>query len=591
LTSFKLKLVVYFLLLSLLPLAAAFSGFAAVTKRSETRLVDARLQAGLRGALAAYQQELSAADRHARTLAGTRDFQRALSERDARPLQRLLGGAPDLRIEAADGFRVGRAPELAAERQVAVLGPGGLLGLVIASVPLDEDLLERLRDLSGLEQGDLMVLLRAGRIVAGPPGLQGRLDVPPGAPRTVQVGGIGYRALVASTFQEQPTATLAILSPQARIDAANGAVQRRLLFGLLALLGLVGLVGYFEGRTIVRTLGQLVDAANDVARGRFSARVSVRGRDELALLGRSFNEMAAELDARVKEVEAERARLRQAFTRFGEALAATHDPDQLLRVVAETAVQATGATGGTVAGPRGELVQVGRPDLGGAQIALPLEAGGYNFGTLTLFAPEFSDEERMTATSLSAHAVVALENARLHRIVEHQALVDGLTGLANRRQCETSLSTEFARAVRFDDSLALVMADLDDFKDVNDRHGHPAGDGVLRELALVLRGALRDADIAGRWGGEEFALILPGTDAEGAVSLAERIREALRDRVILSPEGARITVTASFGVASYPYVASEAELVAAADAALYEAKRAGKDRVAAARAPSRSGHP
>jgi diguanylate cyclase (GGDEF)-like protein len=590
-TSFRLKLVVYFLLLSLLPLAAAFSGFAAVTKRSETRLVDARLQASLRAALAAYQEELTAAHRRATALAATRGFQRALSERDTRMLERLLEGSPTLRIESADGLRVGLDHPLAAEHQVAVLGPAGLLGVLIASVPLDQGLLDVLRARSGLEPGDRIVLLSGGRVVAGPPGLQGRLTIAPGTPKTVDVGGVGYRALVATTLHEQPAATLAVLSPQARIDASNSAVQRRLLFGLLALLGLVGLVGYFEGRTIVRTLGELVNAANDIARGRFSTRVRVRGRDELALLGRSFNEMAAQLEARVKEVESERGRLRDAFARFGEALAATHDPDQLLRVVAETAVQATGATGGAVAGPRGELIEVGRPDLGGEQIALPLQAGRYNFGTLTLFAPEFTDEERVTASSLSAHAVVALENARLHRIVEHQALVDGLTGLANRRQCESALGTELARAERFDDSLALVMADLDDFKDVNDRYGHPVGDLVLREFAEVLRRTLRDADVAGRWGGEEFALILPGTDRLGALSLAERVRRELRTRVILSPEGERVAVTASFGVASFPRSATEPELVAAADAALYEAKRAGKDRVSASPDPTPTGRP
>src|SRR5687768_9213931 len=103
-TSFRLKLVVYFLLLSLLPLAAAFSGFAAVTKRSETRLVDARLQAGLRAALAAYQEALVDADRAATTLAGRRAFQRALSERDRGELARLLAGSRNLRIEGGDGF-------------------------------------------------------------------------------------------------------------------------------------------------------------------------------------------------------------------------------------------------------------------------------------------------------------------------------------------------------------------------------------------------------------------------------------------------------------------------------------------------------
>lgn len=580
-TSFRLKLVVYFLLLSLLPLAAAFSGFAAVTERSETRLVDARLQAGLRAALAAYQEALVEADRRATALARGRAFQRALSERDRGELTRLLGTSPNLRIEGAGGLEVGRKQELAAERQVAVLGPGGVLGVVIAAVPLDERLLARLRARSGLEAGDELVLLRGGRVVAGPPRLRGPVDARAGAPSTVEIDGERYRALVANTLREEPAATLAVVSPQSRIDAANSAVQRRLLFGLVALLGLVGLVGYFEGRTIVRALGQLVAAANQIARGRFGTRVRVRGRDELAVLGDSFNEMAAQLESRLEELESERGRLRVAFTRFGDALAATHDPDQLLRVIVETAVEATGASGGVVVGARGETIEAGDPDAEGERLELPLNAGRVGFGTLTLVAPAFGDEEKMTAASLASQSAVALENARLHRIVERQALVDGLTGLANRRQCETLLATELARAERFDDSLALVMADLDDFKDVNDRHGHPAGDVVLREFADVLRETLRDADVAGRWGGEEFILVLPGTDVDGAVRLAERVRGELRNRAILAPDGTPISITASFGVASFPQAGSEQKLVAAADAALYGAKRAGKDRVGA----------
>jgi two-component system cell cycle response regulator len=233
-------------------------------------------------------------------------------------------------------------------------------------------------------------------------------------------------------------------------------------------------------------------------------------------------------------------------------------------------------------GARGEVIEAGDADAAGERLDLPLVAGSYSFGTLTLVAPAFEEEQRMTAASLAAQAVVALENARLHRIVERQALVDGLTGLANRRQCETLLSTELARADRFDDSLAVVMADLDDFKDVNDRHGHPAGDVVLREFADVLRATLREADVAGRWGGEEFILVLPGTEIGGAVRLAERVRAELRNRPMLAPDGTPIGITASFGVAAFPQAPTEDKLIVAADAALYAAKRAGKDRVGAA---------
>jgi two-component system, cell cycle response regulator len=345
---------------------------------------------------------------------------------------------------------------------------------------------------------------------------------------------------------------------------------------------IVMLVAYIEGRAIVGSIKRLVDAARAIARGDLQQRVPVQGRDELALLGRAFNDMAVQLQARLQELASERARLREAIDRLGEALAATHDPEQLRRVLVETAVEATGAAGGVFVGPKNELVKVGSPDTGRERIEQPLLAGQISYGSMMLFADEFSDEERMTAASLASQAVIALEAARLHRIVSSQALVDGLTGLANRRSCEETLNAELARSERFPGPLALVITDLDDFKEVNDRYGHQAGDVVLREFATLLRESVRDIDLAGRWGGEEFLLVLPGTDLEGAAHVADRVRRALAGQIVLSVDGEPISVTASFGVAAHPEAQSASALFAAADAALYEAKRTGKNRVSVA---------
>jgi diguanylate cyclase (GGDEF)-like protein len=590
LASFKVKLVAYFLLLSLLPLAAAFWGFSTVAARSETRRVDARLVAGLRAALATYQDELVDADAAAAQLARSTAFQRALIRRDRAAIARLLKERSHLSVEAGNGFRVGRRDPMAATRQVAVVGPGGTRGAVIAAVPLDQTLVSRLEARSGLEVDEHIILIEDRRIVAGPTGSLGsRFDALPGKTHTITLTGSRYRTLVAETLNEVPSATLGVISPQTRIDAANHAAMQRLLIGLFACLLLVASVAYIEGRAIVRTLRRLVDATRAIARGDLKQQVPVQGRDEFALLGRTFNEMAAQLQTRLEELERQRGKLRDVIARFGEALGATHDVDQLMRLIVEAAVEATSAAGGVIVASSGEVIQTGRPGVGDDKIEVPLTTGEVTFGSLLLFGDDFEDEDRMTAVSLASHAVVALDNARLHRIVERQALVDGLTGLANRRQCEESLASELARVERFGGPLALVVTDLDWFKDVNDRYGHPSGDAVLREFAALLQDTLRDVDLAGRWGGEEFLLILPGTDLAGGAQVAERIRAGLAGRIVLAPDGSPIPVTASFGVAATPPATTAAELFSAADAALYEAKRNGKNRVE--RAPEAVPHP
>jgi diguanylate cyclase (GGDEF)-like protein len=376
--------------------------------------------------------------------------------------------------------------------------------------------------------------------------------------------------------------TLVALSPQSGIDAAAASAQRSVIGALLASLVLFAVAAYLLGRSVVGTLRRLAGAADAIAGGTLHKRVHVQGNDEFAQLGRAFNRMASELEQRMRELEAERVRVHDAFTRFGEALTATHDSDQLVRIVVESAVEATGAFGGVVLGPAGELARSGNPDAGQERYALPLRVGTSDFGMLVLSGSGFDASQVDAAMALTGQVAVALENARLHGIVERQALVDSLTGLANRRSVEEKLRGEVARAVRSDESMCFVLADIDDFKLVNDRYGHAFGDEVLKEFAAVLAETVRESDAAGRWGGEEFALVLSGTDLNGGMRLAERARAALAARAVLLPDGTRIEVTASFGVAAFPEVPERDLLLEAADSALYEAKRAGKNQVAAA---------
>lgn len=181
--------------------------------------------------------------------------------------------------------------------------------------------------------------------------------------------------------------------------------------------------------------------------------------------------------------------------------------------------------------------------------------------------------------TLADTAALLIRQFRLRERLARDAMFDGLTGLYNRRALSLRLSESFAAARRHDQPLALVMLDLDHFKAVNDLHGHLVGDRVLREFADVIRLCLRESDYAGRYGGEEFALVLPGADANGARGVAERIRQRVEaSRLVVA--SAALTVTVSGGVAALGAgMVGPQDLVAAADGALYVAKRAGRNRI------------
>lgn len=177
---------------------------------------------------------------------------------------------------------------------------------------------------------------------------------------------------------------------------------------------------------------------------------------------------------------------------------------------------------------------------------------------------------------------VEREVLALHERLREQSLRDPLTGLHNRRFLEENLPRELARAMRQCAPVAVVLGDIDHFKAINDRYGHPAGDQVLREFATLLGHAARESDLCCRLGGEEFLLILPGLDQAGATARAEQLRLAVETAQI-SWQGAPIPITASFGIAIYPEHGQLSEpLIAAADAALYMAKGCGRNRVCSA---------
>lgn len=197
----------------------------------------------------------------------------------------------------------------------------------------------------------------------------------------------------------------------------------------------------------------------------------------------------------------------------------------------------------------------------------------------------FDSKDRRLLRAVGHQAAIALQNARLHQ----QATTDPLTQLANRGFFEQLFGEELKRAAEENTPLSLLMLDLDKFKSVNDRYGHQVGDQVLRESAKRIRDAVRRDDIAGRYGGEEIAVVLPGADAEAAKNVAFKIRNALKQAPMSE---ARIPVTVSIGIAVFPEMGRDTtSLVKRADQALYQAKHSGRDRAEVWRGSlDRSGH-
>ncbi len=216
------------------------------------------------------------------------------------------------------------------------------------------------------------------------------------------------------------------------------------------------------------------------------------------------------------------------------------------------------------------------------QAALPLLGGGEVLGVLVLggtIPRDITPADRERFGVVAEQCGLALENAVLHEELEMLAATDRMTGMYNHAHGVQRLEEEVKRAERFGHRLSLVMLDIDDFKSFNDSYGHPAGDEVLATVGEVVRNALRDLDVPIRYGGEEFAVILPETPVAGAALVAERIREDIEQLAFGTGTGS-VRRTVSLGVAEYPaHATSGRALVEAADQALYRAKGAGKNRV------------
>jgi diguanylate cyclase (GGDEF)-like protein len=289
--------------------------------------------------------------------------------------------------------------------------------------------------------------------------------------------------------------------------------------------------------------------------------------------------LKAQLEARVRELTL--------LHDLSRALASTLEPSEVIHHV-------QAILGRTLPDDRFELRFPARdpgsqdgPDAepGGA-LDLPMLHDGVQVGSLRLFrsAPgRFSAEEVSLLESIASQGALALTNARLHQEMVRQSLTDSLTGIANRRALFVRLQLEIERCDRFEETLGVALVDVDHFKALNDRLGHPGGDAILREVAATLAGGLRKVDLVARYGGEEFAIVLPGAGREAALAVGEKLRAAIaaaRFEQRGMPGDAAVTI--SVGVAVYPSDAQDlSSLIDCTDAALFAAKRAGRDTVRA----------
>jgi diguanylate cyclase (GGDEF)-like protein len=217
----------------------------------------------------------------------------------------------------------------------------------------------------------------------------------------------------------------------------------------------------------------------------------------------------------------------------------------------------------------------------GTLACVPL-AHGETVGAVHLFweRPDaFGLEDRSSVARIAEHAALAIGNRRLLAALHGMANTDARTGLANTRAFDLMLEDALS-ARREDETVAVLMLDLDHFKDFNDRYGHPSGDEALRTFAGILRSCLRDGDIAARYGGEEFAVVLPGVDESTALAVAERIRSRTESTLISLAPGVTDRISVSIGIACAPLQAQDRiTLLRLADEALYRAKQDGRNRV------------
>ncbi len=412
------------------------------------------------------------------------------------------------------------------------------------------------------------------------------------------------------------------------VAAARARDRTRQLALLSPLVSFALLMGAFlvVNQRVVRSARKLAQAAARVEAGALDERAQIVSSDEIAQVAGAFNRMAERLQARDRESESLRrlTDLLQACGSVAESLGVGVEMLQRLlpgRAGAVYLARGGQATRSAAFGPTAGLLTASF-DLGDCWAArrsgshqssalmpvrcgharegmedatcVPLLANGVAVGLLHLEPGEgqgpLGPGELRLAESVAEQLALAVANLSLRDMLREQAIRDPLTGLYNRRYLEESLGRELERARRRGGQFSVLVVDVDHFKRLNDTFGHDAGDLVLREVGVHLRGSFRGEDVCARLGGEEFAVVLSESALPGAIDRAERLREAL-SRLTFDHEGRQVgPVTVSVGVAHWPSQgATPADVLRAADAAMYRAKASGRNRVRVAGNPAADG--
>jgi diguanylate cyclase (GGDEF)-like protein len=610
--SFRTRLALFFLLMVAIPIAAIAVLASDVTGDSQKGKADARISTALEVALAVFDDEQRAATRAVERVVRDRDLGAALASGDRGEIERgaaqsgAAAGLTYLALTTADGAKIEPIEADAPIATATVTGAGEQGETRIVGATADAaDYRARVEELTGLS----VALLGT----EGGPLAAEAVDVSSlpreGASADVELGGEEARAATASLGDG---VSVGVAAPVEAGGFFESRPRVALLVGVFLLAALTGVA--IIARTLGSQIAAMLSAARRIGEGNFSQRVPVVGRDEMAGLAAEFNKMTDRLEAQIGQLRRQRTELDRAVRRLGEAFAAGLDRDALLKILAETAVAACDAEYARIALSDGQMIEVPEGARGPARDAAAagqkrVEREGANVdvrrdGGYALAAPlkslteaqqagslaigrsdsPFGEPEREVFLYLLGQATVSIENISAHERVSEQAVTDELTGLPNNRAFRETIDREASRAERFGHELSLVILDVDNFKSVNDTYGHLQGDEVLRVVGRLLLEESRAIDEPARYGGEEFVVALPETGEDGAVELGERIRERLERTEIPLLDGAgSIRVTASFGVATIPFSAeSVRELFSAADDALYEAKRSGKNRVVTA---------